>query len=257
MTEQGRKQGSVRRSTVGFLTSLVLAVSASWAGAGHADDGKQSLEAIETAVRGFLEAQGKGQPGDWDIRVHRLDRRLRLHACATPLETFAPHGRVKLSGRTTVGVRCNDAKTWKLYVPVSIDQYLDVIVARHPLRTGQRVSAADLTTARKNAASMPYGYYRETGAVVGQAVKQPVATGDVIRPGTLAAPTLVRRGQELILVADTGSVTVSMSGVALENGTRGERIRVRNTRSGRTVEGTVLDSHRVRVGTAAGPVARR
>lgn len=256
MATHDAAQGKGRRC-VGILTAAALILTALLAGVSNAGDDRQSIEAIETAVRGFLEAQGKEQPGQWDIRVHRLDRRLRLHACASPLETFAPHGRVKLSGRTTVGVRCNDAKPWKLYVPVSIDQYLDVIVARHPLRTGQRVSAADLTTARRNSSNMPYGYYRETGHIVGQAVKQPVAAGDVIRPGTLSAPTLVRRGQELMLVADTGSVTVSMSGVALENGARGERIRVRNSRSGRTVEGTVLDSHRVQVGTAAGPVARR
>lgn len=245
-----------RTPGVGFLTAALLGASVLLT-PGFAAEGGQSLEAIEATVRSFLEAHGRDQAGEWDIRVHRLDRRLRLHACDSSLEAFAPHGRITLSGRTTVGVRCNDAKPWKLYVPVSIDHYVDVIVARRPLNAGQRVSAADLTTARRNAARLPYGYYRDATVVIGQAVRQPVTAGAVLRPGTLAAPTLVRRGQELILIADTGSVQVSMSGVALENGTRGERIRVRNSGSGRTVEGTVLDSHRVAVGTSAGPVARR
>ncbi|MBA1146955.1 flagellar basal body P-ring formation protein FlgA [Ectothiorhodospiraceae bacterium WFHF3C12] len=247
-----------RGLSAGFLTALGLLMAAFLApGGAVAAPAGQSIEAIEQTVRDFLRAQGEKEPGEWDIRVHRLDRRLRLHACRTPLEAFAPHGRVELSGRTTVGVRCNDTKRWKLYVPVSIDRFMEVVVTRHPLSSGQRISAADLTMARKNTARLPYGYYERIEPVVGQAVRQPLAAGDVVRPATLAEPTLVQRGQELILVADTGSVQVSMSGVALENGARGERIRVRNTRSGRTVEGTVLDSHRVNVGTVSAPMAGR
>lgn len=228
------------------LTLLLAAVFLTPASATAAEG--QSLDAVRDAVRSFLLDQSRSQAGDWDVRVHRLDPRLRLHACESPLQAFAPHGRLNMKGRTTVGVRCNDAKPWKLYVPVSIEHFIEVVVAVRPMTPGQRVVAADIGLARKNTAQLHYGYYRNGDAVVGQAVRQTLGPGDVLRPGSLAEPTLVRRGQELILVADTGNVQVSMSAVSLENGAKGERIRVRNRNSSRIVEGVVLDSHRVSVG---------
>lgn len=217
-------------------------------GTAHAEPG-QSLDAIRDTVRTFLSDQREAGAADWDVRIHRLDPRLRLHPCESPLEAFAPHGRIKLEGRTTVGVRCNDSKPWKLYVPVSIDRFTQVVVVNRPLSPGQRVRQEHVSLERKNTARLPYGFFTTAADVVGLTAKHNLRPGDVVRPGTLTEPTLVKRGQELLLVADSGSVKVSMSGTALENGTKGQRIQVRNEHSERIVEGVVLDGHRVRVGT--------
>ena len=48
-----------------------------------------------------------------------LDSRLRLARCEQPLNAFAAPGG-KLSGKITVGVRCDGPKPWSLYVPVQV-----------------------------------------------------------------------------------------------------------------------------------------
>jgi flagella basal body P-ring formation protein FlgA len=54
------------------------------------------------------------------------------------------------------------------------------------------------------------------------------------------AQRLVKRGAEVTIVADTGNIEVRMRGKALGEGGRGDRIKVKNVRSGRVVTATVM-----------------
>ena len=59
---------------------------------------------------------------------------------------------------------------------------------------------------------------------------------------------LVRRGARVEILARHGSLQVRMAGKALQNGSRGQRIRVRNLSSGREISGEVIASGVIQVG---------
>jgi flagella basal body P-ring formation protein FlgA len=63
----------------------------------------------------------------------------------------------------------------------------------------------------------------------------------------LAAPRVIRRGQQVSIRSATTGVQVRMGGRALEGGAIGDLVRVRNASSGRIVEGRVVGPGRVRV----------
>ncbi len=232
----------MRRKTPVILLMIALLSPAAQGG------GIQSHESIHQAARAFLESQVtafRGSPVE--IVDGRLDPRLRLAQCDRPLETFMSPGGRKL-GNTTVGVRCNGSKRWTLYVPMTINVHADVGVPSESLPKGTVLDRNNVKTARFNLARLPQGYYRDPAEVEGMELKRNVAAGQPLTPAMLKTQRMIERGQRVTLVAGSGGLEVRVAGQALSHGAKGERIRVRNLSSKRTVEGLVVGAGLVRVG---------
>lgn len=209
----------------------------------------QSHDSIRSAARRFMLARvSAAGERDVSIKVDALDARLRLPACAAPLQAFAPPGGRNI-GNTTVGVRCAGARPWTLYVPARVIVRDQVLVAQYALARGQTVTANALAWQERDLSRLSFGYLTDRAAALGKVLRRAVGAGTVITPDMLAAPLLVQRGQTVTLVAGGSAVAVRMSGKALSDGALGEIVRVRNPRSERVVQGVVVASGEVRVGS--------
>ena len=179
----------------------------------------ESPQSIRTTVDGFVTQRLQhSKRQDFDVRVDRLDSRLRLARCGSALEPFLPTA-TRLMGKVTVGVRCPAGKTWTVYVPVQIDVYENVLTAARPLLHGQRITASDV--------------------MVGMVAKRSIPAGKAFSLQLVEAPRLVQRGEDVTLVAETDFLTVRMKGKALADGAKGDVIKVKNSTSNRVVEGIV------------------
>lgn len=227
-----------------ILATALLAASRTAVAA--ASDGYQSLAAIHQVVYGFLQKRTQG-PGMIDrIVIEHLDPRLRLTACAAPLQPFLPNGQPSV-GRLTVGVRCPGPKPWRLYVPVQITRHIEVLVAAHPLPRGVVLTQDAIRHERHNVADLSRAWYTDPKQLLGLETRQAIRAGEVFAPQLLISPRLIHRGQELILFASSETMTVTMKGEALEDGAEGDVVRVRNLSSDRIVEGRVVGIDRVQV----------
>ncbi|MDN5850792.1 MAG: flagellar basal body P-ring formation protein FlgA [Nitrococcus sp.] len=229
--------------------ALILASalpSAGGAAVAAASDGYQSLAAIHKVVHEYLQERAQG-PGVIDrVVIEHLDPRLRLTACGAPLQPFLPNGQPSV-GRLTVGVRCPGPKPWRLYVPVQITRHLEVLVAARPLPRGVVLTQDAIRDERRNVADLSRAWYTDPKQLLGLETRQAIRSGEVFSPQLLISPRLIHRGQELILFATSGTMTVTMKGEALEDGVEGDVIRVRNLSSERIVEGRVVGIDRVQV----------
>jgi len=207
----------------------------------------QDLDAVRAAARAHVArlyaAEGEVRH---EIRVEALDPRLRLRACDRPLETFDPPG-ARRHGNTTVGVRCPGRTRWTVYVPVRVALIRPVVVTRHPIPRGQVLRATDLRLAERDTATLPMGYLTRVEAAIGRRARRPLPAGAVVAPGHLDRAPVVRRGQRVILLAARRGLEVRVAGEALADAARGERVRVRNLRSRRIVEGVVVAAGVVQV----------
>ncbi len=203
----------------------------------------QDHAVILQSVEHFIQAE-KG--ADVSARITPLDRRLRLHRCSQPLSVFWPPGSRK-SGAVSVGVACEDAKPWKIYVRARVVEYRNVAVLRRPLARGERLTAADIGMERRDVSRLRGGYVGDAARLVGYEARRGLREGEVLTIRMFRAPRLVRRGQRVILLAGRRGFEVKMPGKALADGGRGDRIRVKNTRSRKIVEGEVVRSGLVRV----------
>jgi flagella basal body P-ring formation protein FlgA len=102
----------------------------------------------------------------------------------------------------------------------------------------KRMEVTNLREQPLAAGDDPSGYRAKRNLTVGQ-----ILTNEAIEP-----LPVIESGSEIAIVATGGAFSISAEGIALQDGARGEQIRVKNTTSGRILTGRVVDSHRVAVG---------
>jgi len=203
----------------------------------HADT-LHALDNIEQVAFEYALTQAQENFDNPQIAMGTLDQRLRLQACDTRLDVFNNVAGTGI-GNQTIGVKCSSPVAWTVYVPVKVKVLKAVVVAVKPLSANQVITAADVKLQQKDIGSLRQGYMDNIRQLVGQQLKYSVALGTVLKPSSVQAQKVVRRGEHIMLVAVAGKMEVRMSGTALSDAGLGQRVRVKNSSSKRVVEGVV------------------
>lgn len=225
------------------LTILLLTLQGWWL---PAVAQTQSHDSIRSAAAAHVRAHHDGAAQALQIKVGRLDSRLKLTRCSLPLETFSPPGR-NLPAKQTVGVRCNGAQPWSLYVPVNLSLFKQVLVAARKLPRGSVISAGDLRLEERDVARLRNGYLEQPQQAIGLTVKRTLRNNSVVLPHQITLPQPVQRGTRVTILAKAGALQVRMTGRALSDGARGEMVEVENESSQKRVEGRVIGPSLVEV----------
>ncbi len=219
------------------------------AGAGPtmaSDDATQPHRDILDAAHRYLTENLAPDDPQARIELTPLDHRLKLTRCESPLEAFSPPGGVKI-GRTSVGVRCASPSPWTLYVSADVVIEMPVVVVTRDLARGEALQTSDLALQVADTSHLLRGYYETTDRVAGETLKRNITRGQVITPSMLVVRKTVKRGEQVTILADTGTIQVRMQGKALKHGNPGDLIPVENTRSNKRIEARVVSKGLVRV----------
>lgn len=173
-----------------------------------------------------------------DTTLPHLDPRLKLATCDTPLDVKPTSTRKKL-GRLTLKISCFDQKNWSLHVPLELKAYESVIVAAQPIFRGQIITAGNVINEEREVTRLNQGYFSKPDLVVGSIAKRGIATHRVILPQSLSTPKLVNKGESISIQAISSGLSIKAMGVALADGSLGDLIRVRNSKTQRIVEGRI------------------
>jgi flagella basal body P-ring formation protein FlgA len=226
------------------LTLFALTIlAAMWSVRAQANT--EDLERIRSAARDFAWSQHGRNPA-LVVEAGALDTRLQLPACPAALATALAPGSREL-GPVTVSVRCPGPKPWTVYVPVRVQQFIEVLVAARPLARGEEIRAQDVSLVRQEVSMVSGGYLTDPAELAGKRLKRPLAPGALLSPQALESPPVVRRGQSVTILARNNGFEVRMAGEALNDAAPGEPVRVRNLHTKKVVEGTVLRTGTVQV----------
>lgn len=200
-----------------------------------------SLDDIRNIARSFIMAETKVQSPseEIEISVRQLDPRLKLKPCKQKLNaSLAQHG---LRGEyASVMVSCNANTTWSLYVPVKITRYLEVLVYANPVERNDILDNSDVKLAKMNVSRLNTGYTQDIQNVIGKVMQQNKMLGNIVLNSHYKNPLMVKRGEDIVLVSKSQTIEVRMKGTALAQGSMGDKIRVKNSRSKRIVNGTII-----------------
>lgn len=199
---------------------------------------------LEQATSDYL--QRSEIPARHEVSVNRLDPRLRLADCDVPLqaELESPAQPV---GRVTVRVSCNGQSPWTVFVPGQVRLYRDVIVASRPLKRGVALSAADVALVEHDVGLLTQGYLTDIAHIEGKKVTRATLPHQVLTPAHLELADAINKGEQVVITAQAGAISVKMPGEALGSGAPGQQIRVRNLSSGRVVKARVAGPGQVEV----------
>ncbi|MEM6988040.1 MAG: flagellar basal body P-ring formation chaperone FlgA [Pseudomonadota bacterium] len=176
-------------------------------------------------------------PVEYDIKA--LDRRIRLKPCSEPLDTSFRDQR-RTEGLTHVQVACKGEAPWRIHVSVTVRVWVDAVTARSPIARGASLTASDVELVKSERSRLYQGYFKTIDDVVGLTAAMPIRNDQIVNARHLRAPYLVNKGQRVSIMARDGHIEIRAVGHALDNATRGQRVTVRNTSSGRVVDGVAV-----------------
>ena len=200
---------------------------------------------LEQEIETHLERSAR--EARYEIRVSRLDSRLRLPLCPQEALNAALESPAEPVGRVTVRLSCDSDVQWRLFVPAQVSLFQKVLVVTRPLGRHSLVGANDLTLLERDVGVLNGAYLTDLRQVDGMRLRRQVSADTVLSPTMLEQNEVVRRGDKVVISAANTQVSVRMSGEALESGNMGAQINVRNVRSGRVVKGRITGPGQVEV----------
>lgn len=199
---------------------------------------------LEQAVADYL--QRSNIQARHEVQINRLDPRLRLPLCdqalTTTLETPA-----EPVGRVTVRVRCDGAAPWTVFVPGQVRLYREVVTLLRPVKREGVISEADIMLAERDVGLLNQGYLTDMEQAIGRKATRAMQPDQILAPIHLRQAEVIRRGDQVVISARSGGISVRMPGEALSDGAVGKQISVRNQRSQRVVRARVTGPGQVEV----------
>lgn len=187
---------------------------------------------IRNVVASFVQQQTAALPGRVSYNINEIDQRITLPEC-TRLEAFLPTGS-QLIGKTAIGVRCNEANGWSIFVPVQIKVSINLLVSARQLPLGHILQKGDIASQTMETSRI--SGLTDPERAIGKVLRYGISAGQVLREDMLRAPYSVTQGQIVQLAVQGSGFSIRSEGVALNNASEGQTVQVR-TQSGRVISG--------------------
>jgi len=184
--------------------------------------------------------------GRYEIEVKQLDPRLRLPTCDKEL-TASLESPAKPVGRVTVKVRCDGTSPWTVFVPAQVRLFREVVTSTRPLKRAAIIEPADVILRERDISLINQGYLTNVDQAIGQKIVRPMVNDQVITLVHLEQAEVVRKGDQVVITARSGTLSVRMPGEALANGGMNQQIRVKNLNSQRVIKAQVIAPGQVEV----------
>jgi flagella basal body P-ring formation protein FlgA len=130
---------------------------------------------------------------------------------------------------------------------VNIETQTSVLVLRHAAARGARLTADDVEVQTRTISGAGDDYLTEVAELSGRTLKRSLGAGAAVTADSMVADSLIKRGQQVTLLAAAGGMEVRARGVAMNDAPAAGRVKAQNLSSGRIVEGVVETSDVIRI----------
>lgn len=201
---------------------------------------------IRMAIEQYLQQKTGGL--DFEAKI----KRLTIQNSALPqdgsldYEIIAPQqwegwGNVNLA----VVARRGDRIIRNIPVRVEVEALADMVVASRQIDHGTVITRDDLAIRRQDVASVRGHYLKRADDAVGKKTRQTVRTNTPLKPDQLVKVALIHSGQTVTIIAEQGSMRITMTGKAKGSGGLGDVINVQNSSSLKEFPAKVIDANTV------------
>jgi flagella basal body P-ring formation protein FlgA len=194
---------------------------------------------VMPVLKRALVAQGMEEHADVALLNSRLEVNLPINAQATIDVQDLTYDRTthEFNGLAVVGGSSQGAQ--RLVVQGRTFSTSPVPVLRRPMSTGQIIRKDDIDTKYWRNDLLAQDAVMSAEQIVGRTPQAVLRAGEPIRQTDTRAPILVSRNGQVIIRLEAGPMTLTVQGKALDEGARGDVVRVQNLQSNKTIEATV------------------
>ena len=206
-------------------------------------------EDITRAVSDFIYAsmpwdREKVKIRDIRVRDNVILPKGKITYSVEPLKNTDFKGSVPLP----IHFKVNGSFQKRILVTADIEVLAEVVITKRPLRRHRRITEDDIEIREKNLAGLPSNIILDYEEVLGKRAKRDIGANTVLRPDLIEFPPLVKRGDVVLIVAESSGLRITALGMVKQReGHRGERVRIENIDSKKSLYARVLDSKTVKV----------
>ena len=135
----------------------------------------------------------------------------------------------------------------RVWAAATVEAFSEVVVTKKPLGRYKTITEDDIEVQKKDLANLPSDVITDPDAVLGKRTKRAMGAQTVLRPNLVEFPPLVKRGDVVVIIAETEGLKVTALGEVKKKGRFGERIPVINYDSKKIIYARVLDANTVKV----------
>jgi len=146
-----------------------------------------------------------------------------------------------------IAIACKGPVHWTVYVPVTVESRISVLVLKHPVPRDAHLTIEDLNVETRKVTGLATAFLTSPGDLQGRVVRQPLPIGTTLTIDMFNPDLVIHHDQDVTLVATGTGIEVRAAGRALSDAPGGARLKVVNLSSMKVVEGVVEGPGLVRV----------
>lgn len=232
------------------LNQIALSFNLDWQGGNAQDSVKITRDATLITVQDIKQSITDKIVQNHNIGTFRLDVGSRLkdivlssrYDTMINVETLDYDAR---TGRVDAVFRTDDDRTHR--VAARLTRITEVPVLSEKMRNGDVITMNDIDWIEMELDKVARNNVVDAEQLIGMTPRRFVNSQTPIRLSDVQAPEVVKKGAAVTMLLDTGKLQLTSKGRALENGAKGDLIRIANSTSNRVIEAIVEDDNLVRV----------
>lgn len=122
------------------------------------------------------------------------------------------------------------------------------VLAARKMR-GDIIAKGDLNWIEMPGSHLSRNTITDASRLIGKAAKRSIAAGKPVSLGDVRQPLMVKKGESITMRLSTPAMQLTAKGKALQEGGKGDTIRISNSQTSTVVEGTVIGPGLVRIDT--------
>ena len=119
------------------------------------------------------------------------------------------------------------------------EEYVQVPVLKTNIQHGDIITREDITSERVSVQKIKRSTIKDAEDLLGKSPRFNITALRPITEEDVVSPRVIKKGDQVTLDYDSGSVIIQTSGVAMEHGAIGDLIKVKNARSEVIIQGVV------------------
>lgn len=190
-----------------------------------------------------------GLPTDQKIALSKIDFTVHM-APGDNRDIRVTNPRFNIQGRqfsAILEVPHGQARPKRIQVTGKLFEVLEVPVLGRRVSRGETIRVADLDFVKMRRDAVSPNAIIDKRRIVGRTPRRLLHTGKPLQATDLRLPFLVSKGKLVTLTVRNKHMFITARGRALENGAKGDVVRVTNTRSRNTIQGVVDGPNRVTI----------
>lgn len=141
----------------------------------------------------------------------------------------------------------DDPKLSSIEVFGKFEAYYEVYVATRHIKYGDEISTGDIKILKTKKLRNGESTVKHFPNIFGMQAKFTIKAGQIIKRSDIKNPSVIKEHDPVTIMYSSGDITLKTLGIALASGAVGEKIRVKNERTGIVVFGEIIDKNVVKV----------